>query len=85
MQQRTAAEFTFTAGSAETKGERHAGLDLEDGTNPQFASALALVGELRPFLQRRSFSCPPTRILSFSPPRCLDYTETAVVLTNKAG
>lgn len=83
MQQRTAAEFTFTTGSAETIGETHTGLDLRDCTNPEFASALASVGELQPFLKHRSFSCPQTRSpeansFLFSP-RCLDYTETAVV------
>lgn len=61
MQQRTAAEFAFTAGSAETIGERHTGPDLQDAANPEFASASASVGELRPFLQLRSFSCPQTR------------------------
>lgn len=50
LQQRTAAEVAFITGSAETIGEIHAGLDLGDRTSPEFASALASVGEFQPFL-----------------------------------
>lgn len=89
MQQRTAAEFAFTTGSAETIGERHTGPELRDAANPQFASASASVGELHRFSSSGAFRVrgreAPKRILLLFSPRCLDYTETAVVLTNKAG
>lgn len=70
MQRRTAATFTFTAGSAETIGEIHTGLGRRDCINPEFASALASLGEFQSFLQHRIFLCPQTRseFFPFPPP-----------------